>query len=53
MKKEYLIKLEKTGKYNIYYFINGVEDSVEYYGRSLELPQLEIKQGYTKHKDSL
>ncbi len=53
MKKEYLIKLEKTGKYNIYYYINDVEDSIEFYGTKLEEPQLDIKQGYVKHKDSL
>jgi len=51
--KEYLIKLESTGKYNIYYYINGVEDTREFYAYDLNEPLTEIRVGYTKHKDSL
>ena len=53
MKKEYLIKQEGNGKYNIYYYNNGVEESVEFYAYSDFIQQTEIRYGYTKHPDSL
>lgn len=42
---EYEIKLEE-GKYNIYYYINGALESIEFYGYSLNEPQLIIRYGY-------
>ena len=53
MKKEYLIKKEDSGKYNIYYYENNVEVLIEFYAYNLLEPITEIRQGYTKHKDSL
>jgi hypothetical protein len=49
MKFEYKIKLE-NGKYNIYYFINGVIDTVEFYGYSLNDSELIIRYGYKEIK---
>jgi hypothetical protein len=42
---EYEIILE-NGKYNIYYYINGELDLKEFYGLSLDEPQLIIRYGY-------
>jgi len=58
MKKEYkIVYIEKTNKYHILYFENG-EPAInvpteEYYGRSLDAPECDIRFGYVKHKDSL
>jgi len=42
---EYEIKLEEE-KYNIYYYINGQIDTKEFYGYSLDKPELIIRYGY-------
>lgn len=44
--KTYEIKLEK-GKYNIYYYINGEQETKEFYALDLNNPIGEIRQGYT------
>ena len=43
--KTYEIKLEK-GKYNIYYYINEVVETKEFYALDLANPLCEIRQGY-------
>jgi hypothetical protein len=43
--KTYEVKLEK-GKYNIYYYINGEQETKEFYALDLENPISEIRQGY-------
>jgi hypothetical protein len=42
---EYEIKLENN-KYNIYYYTDGILDTVEFYGYSLGEPLLIIRYGY-------
>jgi hypothetical protein len=56
--KEYIIKYEPIkinkvviNKWNIYYFIDGNFETIEFYKDDLRV--LEIRDGYTKHKDSL
>lgn len=51
--KEYLIKKEDSGKYNIYYSENNIEVLIEFYAYKLEEPISEIRSGYTKHIDSV
>lgn len=46
---EYEIKLE-NGKYNIYYYTEGILESIEFYGYSLDEPQLIIRYGYKQKK---
>lgn len=58
MKKEYkIVYIEKTNKYHILYFENGEPainvTSEEFYAYNLDEPLCDIRQGYTKHKDSL
>jgi len=43
--KTYEIKLE-NGKYNIYYYINGDQETKEFYALDLSNPISEIRQGY-------
>ena len=45
----YEIKLENE-KYNIYYYIYGKLDTIEFYGLSLEEPQTIIRYGYKEIK---
>jgi len=53
MKEYKIVFIEKTKKYHIEYYINGELDLPEFYGVKLEEPQVEIRAGYSKHKDSL
>jgi len=46
---EYQIKLE-NGKYNIYYYIDGQLETIEFYGLSLDEPQTIIRYGYKEIK---
>lgn len=46
---EYDIKFENE-KYNIYYYINGELDLIEFYGLSLDEPLLIIRYGYKQKK---
>lgn len=46
---EYEIKLE-NGKYNIYYYTEGILESIEFYGYKLDEPQLIIRYGYKLKK---
>ena len=46
---EYEIKLE-NGKYNIYYYTEGILETKEFYGLSLEEPQIIIRYGYKEIK---
>ena len=46
---EYEIKLE-NGKYNIYYYTEGILESIEFYGYSLDEPLLIIRYGYKQKK---
>jgi len=43
--KTYEIKLE-NGKYNIYYYTNGEQETKEFYALDLDSPLGEIRQGY-------
>ena len=45
----YKIILE-NGKYNIYYYINRQIDTKEFYGYSLDKPELIIRYGYKEIK---
>jgi len=45
----YEIKLENE-KYNIYYYIDNKIETIEFYGYSLEEPQLIIRYGYKERK---
>jgi len=40
-------------KYFIYYYGGVLDGLKEYYSRSLETPETEIRTGYIKHEDSL
>lgn len=42
---EYEIKLENN-KYNIYYYIDGKIETIEFYAYDLSNPQIIIKYGY-------
>jgi hypothetical protein len=42
---EYEIKFENE-KYNIYYYTDGNLETIEFYGYSLDEPQLIIRYGY-------
>jgi hypothetical protein len=54
MKKEYRIYLvEKTGKFAIEYIGGNFNGLVEFYAYEINDPQTYIREGYTKHKDSL
>lgn len=48
---------ETKVKFNIYYYSADSEVSIkhppEFYAYDLNKPQTEIREGYTKHKDSL
>jgi hypothetical protein len=46
---EYEIKLE-NGKFNIYYYIDKQIDTIEFYGYSMNDPQLIIRYGYKEIK---
>ena len=49
----YLIKQVESKKYVIIYNIGTDDELTEHYAYSDGVPCVEIKQGYTKHKDSL
>jgi hypothetical protein len=54
MKKEYKIYLvEATGKFAIKYFGGNFNELVEFYAYDLNAPETYIREGYTKHVDSL
>ncbi len=57
MKKEYKIQLdfikENVYHYNIYFYVNDIEENKIFYAMDLNNPQWIIEQGYTKHPDSL
>ena len=46
---EYEIKLEK-GKYNIYYYTDGILETKEFYAYILEEPLTIIRYGYKEKK---
>ena len=48
--KEYKIKLE-NGKYNIYYYVNGEEETKEFYGLDKNNPVTQIRFGYVEKVD--
>lgn len=45
----YEIKLE-NGKYNIYYYTEGILESIEFYGYKLDESLLIIRYGYKQKK---
>lgn len=57
---EYIIKHEpikvedkEISKYNIYYVGGDWDGQKEFYAYELDKPQTKIREGYTKHPDSL
>lgn len=53
MKKEYKIEALESGKLIIIYFLNDKEQTREHYADKDGEIVVEIRIGYTKHKDSL
>ncbi len=53
MKKEYKIQQVPSGKYVIIYMINGEEETTEHYSMPDFMAEVEIREGYIKHEDSL
>ena len=54
MKREYKIYLVKeTGKFAIEYIGGNFNSLVEFYAYEINNPQTYIREGYTKHVDSL
>ena len=47
---QYQIKLEDSGKYNIYYYISGNLYTIEFYAYDLNNPQNIIQYGYKEMK---
>ncbi len=45
--KMYEIKQMPNGKYSVYYYINGNEETIEFYAYSDGIQVTEIRQGYT------
>lgn len=57
---EYIILFEpvtiegkQIDKYNVYYVGGDFNGFKEFYAYELDKPQTKIREGYTKHKDSL
>lgn len=53
MKREYKIELLDSGKKIITYYLNGEVELVEHYANKDGNIVGEIRQGYTKHPESL
>lgn len=51
--KEYKIELQDSGKKTITYYINGEVELVEHYANKDGTIIGEIRQGYSKHPESL